>query len=66
MYRRRLADLLEDQIVELERRIELLSGFNGANDASLQDEIQGIYDLLPNYRERLRKELAKRAKIKAS
>jgi hypothetical protein len=65
MQRRRRVDQLADRIVELETRLELLANFNGANDASLEDEIRAIYDLLPQYREQLRKETAKRAKFEA-
>jgi hypothetical protein len=65
MQRRRRVDQLADRIVELETRLELLANFNGANDASLEDEIRAIYDLLPQYREQLRKESAKRAKFDA-
>jgi hypothetical protein len=63
MQRRRRVDQLADRIVELETRLSLLENFTGANDASIEDEIRGIYDLLPQFREQLRKEMAKRAKF---
>jgi hypothetical protein len=62
MKRRRRADQLQDHILELENRLAVLSSFNTANDASLADEIAGIYELLPQYRDSLRTELAKRKK----
>lgn len=65
MHRRRRIDQLADRIVELETRLSLLENFTGANDASIADEIRGIYDLLPQYREQLRKETAKRARFEA-
>lgn len=65
MQRRRRTDQLADRILELETRLSLLSNFTGANDASLEDEIRGIYDLLPQYRDALRKEMEKRARSAA-
>jgi hypothetical protein len=62
MKRRRRADQLQDRILELENRLSVLSSFNTANDASLADEIAGIYELLPQYRDALRNEVAKRKK----
>ena len=62
MKRRRRADQLQDRILELENRLSVLSNFNSANDASLADEIAGIYELLPQYRDALRNEVAKRKK----
>jgi hypothetical protein len=60
MQRRRRVDQLAERIVELEARLSMLSNSARGTDAFAEDEIRGIYDLLPQFREALRKELAKR------
>lgn len=48
--------------MELEARLSMLSNSARGTDAFAEDEIRGIYDLLPQFREALRKEIAKRKK----
>jgi hypothetical protein len=71
MQRRRRTDHIAQQIIEFETRLATLSEFAAAHDSSAAEEIKAILDLLPHYREALRKEEAQRrkydaAKIKAS
>lgn len=62
MQRRRRVDQLQDRVLELEMRLAAIESFNGANDASLAEELTAIYELLPRFRQEMREEAARRAK----